>query len=373
MGLKGRLPMGWHRPSWLVLRSTASAHLQRLAVRAAEITCPQADRSAQGRDAGAVHLLQRGAMILLLLAVSSCAGSPPGAASRGQNPAPTSEVPTAAQPMTRLPPTTASPSPTARCGNQRAAGTVVLALPGGRRALLAVPAGDDGQHRFGLVIALPGYGQTSEELAVQSRVPARAMAAGVLAVLPQGAGSAKSWNFSGTTGHDDVGFLSTLVTQLAATECADPGHVVITGISDGGDMAAFAACALPGRFRAVVTVAASFDPPVGCHPMRIVAVHGDADPVDPYGGGPDGRPGYPAIPPAAAAIAAWAASDGCPTATTTTVAPHIVANTYPCGAQLVTVHGGGHTWPAGAPVNPSLGVTTGDYDATATILRLAST
>jgi polyhydroxybutyrate depolymerase len=243
-------------------------------------------------------------------------------------------------------------------------------LPGGRRALLAIPAGDDGHHRLGLVIGLPGYGRTSEELAAQSRIPSRAMAAGVLAVLPQGAGPERSWNFTGTTGHNDLAFLTALVTRLTATECADPARVVITGISDGGDMAGFAACALPGRFRAVVTVAASFLPRAGCRTTRIIAVHGDADPVDPYRGGPDGRPGYPAIPPAASAIAAWAAVDGCRTAATRVVARHIVTTTYPCGAGLVTVRGGGHTWPGGAPVDASLGVTTGEYDATATALGL---
>ena len=87
--------------------------------------------------------------------------------------------------------------------------------------------------------------------------------------------------------------------------------------------------------------------------------------MDPYRGKP-GPPGYLPTPPATAAIAAWAALDGCRTAVTTRVAPHIAVITYPCGAQLVTVNGGGHTWPGGAPVNPSLGVTTvaypGDYD-----------
>src|SRR5674476_1282617 len=39
------------------------------------------------------------------------------------------------------------------------------------------------------------------------------MAAGMLAVLPQGAGPAKSWNLSDTTGNDDVALLSALVTQ----------------------------------------------------------------------------------------------------------------------------------------------------------------
>jgi polyhydroxybutyrate depolymerase len=319
---------------------------------------PAAHSQVRGGDAGAVHPLKRGVLFLLLLAVAGCARSPLEA-SDGQHPGLTSAVPTPAR----------ATAPPPRCGNQRAAGVVVLALPGGRRALLAIPAGD-GHHRLRLVMALPGYGQTSEELAAQSRVPARAIAAGVLAVIPEGAGSARSWSFSGTTGHDDLGFLSALVTQMAATDCADPGRVVITGISDGGDMAAFAACALPGRFQAVVTVAASFDPPVGCHRTRIVAIHGDADPVDPFGGGPDGRPGYPVIPPAVAAIAAWAARDGCPSVATTTVAPHISVTRYPCGAELVTVHGGGHTWPGGAPVNPRLGVTSNEYDATATILGL---
>jgi polyhydroxybutyrate depolymerase len=195
------------------------------------------------------------------------------------------------------------------------------------------------------------------------------MAAGMLAVLPQGAGPDKSWELSGKTSNEDVALLSALVARLVATECADPDRVVITGISDGGDMAVFAACALPGRFLAVVTVAASIDPRAGCQRIRIVAVHGDADPVDPYRGKP-GLPGYAATPPAAAAIAAWAALDGCGTAATTRVAPHIVTTTYPCGVQLVTVRGGGHTWPGGAPVNPALGVTTSEYDATATILAL---
>ena len=310
-----------------------------------------------------MHLPLHGAAILLLMAVAGCAGSRPAAVSGGRIPGTTSPAPTAV--LTTAPP----PSPGPNCGHARVAGTVVRALPGGRRALFAVPAGDDGHHRLPLVIGLPGYGRTAEELATLSRIPARAMAAGVLAVLPQGAGHVPSWNLSGTTDNGDVWFLSALVTKLAATDCADPARVVITGISDGGDMAVFAACAMPGRVQAVVTVAASIDPREGCHRLQIVAIHGDADLVDPYRGKP-GPPGYLPTPPATAAIAAWAALDGCRTAVTTRVAPHIAVITYPCGAQLVTVNGGGHTWPGGAPVNPSLGVTTGEYDATATILAL---
>jgi polyhydroxybutyrate depolymerase len=310
-----------------------------------------------------VHIQPQGVAILLLLAVAGCAGSPPAAVPPGLRPASTSPAPTAV--LTTAPPPTTSPG----CGRKHVAGTTVLALPGGRRALFAVPPGQDGHHRLPLLIGLPGYGQTSEDLAAQSRIPARATAAGMLAVLPQAAGPNKSWDLSGNTSNDDVALLSALLTRLATTECADPERVVITGISDGGDMAVFAACALPGTFRAVVTVAASIGPREGCARIRIIAVHGDADDVDPYQGKP-GPPGYLATPPAAVAIGAWAALDGCRTAATTRVAPHIVATTYPCGAQLITVNGGGHTWPGGAPVDPSLGVTTSEYDATARILTL---
>ncbi len=277
------------------------------------------------------------AAIVLLLAISACGGPHPRLARSGLNTMSalagpsamsssalptavvstgTSQLPLAVETSRRLSSTTATPQLTGRatssisagCGVGRAAGTTVLVLPGGRRALLAVPGGDTGRRRLGLVIGLPGYGQTPEQFAAQSRLPARAMAAGVLAVLPQGAGPARSWNFSGTTGYDDRAFLSTLITRLVTTECADAARIVITGISDGGVMAAFAACSLHVSFRAVVTVAASTEPRLGCRPMRMIAVHGDADPLDPYSGGPDGRRGYPAAPAAIPAIAAWAAT-----------------------------------------------------------------
>jgi len=46
--------------------------------------------------------------------------------------------------------------------------------------------------------------------------------------------------------------------------------------------------------------------------------------------------------------------------------------TLPAGRRghSALVNSGGHTWPGGAPVNPSLGVTTSDYGATATIRAL---
>jgi polyhydroxybutyrate depolymerase len=254
------------------------------------------------------------------------------------------------------------------CRPKRNGRVGVLTLPTGRRALLAVPEGDG---RRAAVVALAGYGQTAEQLASQTRLLARGVAAGVVVVIVEGAGPKRSWNFTGATGYDDLGLLGRVRLLLSTDECVDRDRVVLTGLSDGGDMAAVAGCALPRMFRAVVTVAASTRPRSGCLPVRILAIHGDADPLDPYNGGPDGRTGYPAIPPAREAIADWARVDGCTTARDRLTSPTVRIRSFACGAELVTLEGGGHAWPGGLAVRPSLGRTSSAYDATAAVLRLA--
>lgn len=326
---------------------------------------------ARTRDAGAVSVIRRAAVLLVPLLLGGCAAGVGAAGPTSAALTPRTATPVATSTTTAQTPTaTPTPTPTLTCGSGRPAGTVWLTMPGGRRVMVAVPAGDTGHRLLPVVIALPGYGRTSQEMADQSRIPARASEAGVISVIPQGTGTAKAWDLVSRSNNADVTFLHDLVGRLVAQECADPARIVITGISDGGDMAAIAACALPGTFRALVTVAASIKPRPGCRPTRILAIHGDADPLDPYSGGADGRPGYPAIPPALPAIAAWAELDGCATATTTQIAAHIVRVRYACGPELIIVKGGGHTWPGGAPVSPSLGVTTTEYDATAAIFGL---
>ena len=54
-------------------------------------------------------------------------------------------------------------------------------------------------------------------------------------------------------------------------------------------------------------------------------------------------PSHLATPPSSRGHSGPGCLDGCPTTATTGVAPHIAVTTYPYGAQLVTVNGGGHT------------------------------
>jgi hypothetical protein len=102
----------------------------------------------------------------------------------------------------------------------------------------------------------------------------------------------------------------------------------------------------------VLTVAGSIDPRTGCHPIRIVIVHGDTDALDPYGG-PVGPPGYPAIPQVGAAIAEWAGPNGCSTPVTIGCPAHR-SHRIPLRRPAHPVHGRGHTWPGDAPVDPRL-------------------
>lgn len=259
------------------------------------------------------------------------------------------------------------------CGTPRPAGITTLALPGGRQSLLAIPPGDDGRHRLPLVIAYHGYAETPQDLMAETGLADRGEAAGVLVAFPLGLGNPPAWDFPGGIGPDDVAFTAALISRLDGSYCADPTSTVLTGLSDGGLMAITAGCALRGEVRAVLVAAANRLPPPRCG-VPLVALHGDADPLDPFHGGFDSRPGYGGpIPGTAAAAAAFAAQRGCTIATRTQLAATVTATVYPgCAVTLITIHGGGHTWPGGPPEPASRGATSQAYDATGAVLALAT-
>jgi polyhydroxybutyrate depolymerase len=228
-----------------------------------------------------------------------------------------------------------------------------------------------------VVVSFHGYGQSAAQQDTMTGLPAATRAAGVVLLTPEGV--AARWNFPrrAAIGPDDVAFTRALLAAVPATVCRPAGTVLVTGISDGGDMAVAVACAAPSAVTAVVAVAPSVTPTCPALPPTVVEVHGTADPIVPFGGGGGDRP-----PPfqdtearsATARAAGWAATEGCgPTATTTRPAADLVAVRWPCAGrsvELLEVVGGGHTWPGAAPT-PSLGATTHSLDASAAVTRLA--
>lgn len=158
-------------------------------------------------------------------------------------------------------------------------------------------------------------------------------------------------------GVDDVGFLVTLVDQLATEYGIDRRRVFATGMSAGGFMVNRLACQRADVFSAVVPVAATLGTGVPCapsQPVSVLQVHGTADPVVPFDGGPMVGRGGPSVIEAAPALAQrWRDLDGCPPPTTQGDGPGVTRFTSAgCAGgtevSFVRVEGGGHTWPVGA-------------------------
>ena len=218
-----------------------------------------------------------------------------------------------------------------------------------RTYVLHVPPGLE--HPSGLVINLHGAGQTGAEQAAVTNYNAVANQYGFVVAYPDGIDM--SWadgrgaSVPDRDGVDDVGFLSALIGQLAGDFAIPPGRVFVTGMSAGAFMANRLACDRADLVSAVVPVAGTLGAGVACNPSRpvsVMAVHGTADPVVPFDGGPMvGRGGPSDIISAPALADRWRAIDGCS-------APAGVAATGCADGTevvLVSIAGAGHTWPIG--------------------------
>ncbi|MDB6163595.1 MAG: lpqC [Xanthomonadaceae bacterium] len=120
---------------------------------------------------------------------------------------------------------------------------------------------------------------------------------GFIAVYPQGYDG--HWNdckvmgpFAAKREHiDDVGFLHALVARLVRDRNADPTHVYVTGVSNGGSMALRLALQAPDFARAYAAVSASVPTPGNMavtptdQPVSVLLMNGTGDPFNPWRGG----------------------------------------------------------------------------------------
>ena len=227
-----------------------------------------------------------------------------------------------------------------------------------------------------LILDFHGSGSNAVQQAAYSQVPARGGAAGYLVATPDALGG--RWDLARPgTATADRAFVTDLVADLAGRYCLDRARVFATGISLGSQFAAILACDPSNRIAAVALVAADYLIRPCTGPVPVLAFHGTADPVVPYGNGGTGRsvPGIPVVG-VQENLAAWARLDGCrPTPAVTRPAAGIVRQAWRqcAGASSVTLYtvtGGGHTWP-GSPVVLSaaaFGPTTEAVSATGLLL-----
>jgi len=213
-----------------------------------------------------------------------------------------------------------------------------------------------------LVLNLHGAGMTSGEQAALTDYNAVADQYGFVVAYPDGIdlswADGRGASVPDQQGIDDVGFLAALIDRLSAEYGIVPGRVFVTGMSAGAFMANRLACERADLISAIAPVAGTLGAGVPCAPSRPVSVlqiHGTADPVVPYnGGGMVGRGGPSDIVSAPAMAALWAALDRCPGALAAEPpGPGEIHRSVAAGCAggtevaLVSINGGGHTWPAG--------------------------
>jgi polyhydroxybutyrate depolymerase len=253
------------------------------------------------------------------------------------------------------------------CGQRATPGSAMYSLQSGghtRQVIVHVPAHYTGKARVPLVLNLHGSEATAQAQELFSGMDATSDADGFIVAYPQAlipAGSGYDWNIPGVpllggqnppaNAADDVSFLTNLVTVLAAKYCVDPSRVYVTGMSGGGRMASQLACDASQIFAAVAPVAGlRFPSPCpAARPVPVIAFHGTADPVDPFGGNGQAYWTY-SVPTAAQR---WAAKDGCQAVSPRTVKSSGYTLTEYDGCQsgaaveLYAVSGEGHEWPGG--------------------------
>jgi polyhydroxybutyrate depolymerase len=183
---------------------------------------------------------------------------------------------------------------------------------------------------------------------------------------------------------DDVGLAAALVDHLAATAGVDRDRVYATGFSNGAMFCHRLASERPGLVAAIAPVAGTMPVPLldaeRPRPVPVLIVHGTADPVVAYEGGPVmADPARGRVASVEQTAARWRAANRCRPEPAVEDLPHRdpsdatrirVATWRPIdddGADVVvaTVDGGGHTWPGGLQYQPQrvIGPVAGDVHA----------
>ncbi len=224
-----------------------------------------------------------------------------------------------------------------------------------------------------IVVFLPGTGGTAEWTAQETRLPSFATREGFVLIVPEALRprpdlppkfltNPPRWNDGSPaanaelqTDHDDVGFLSLVLTDALARTSVDPRRVYLTGFSNGAGMAFRFAAERCGLVAAVAPVAGHcwVSPQVIPRPVPTLFVIGSVDPLLPYRGGAVELPwGNKLVhkPPVLTTLEGWAVMNSCsPTSVLDVDANGVREELFPGPVEFraVTVEDLGHHWPGG--------------------------
>jgi len=277
------------------------------------------------------------------------------------------------------------------CGHTAAPGSATYSLQSGghtRQVIVHVPANYSGKTKVPLVLNLHGSESDAQAQEVFSGMDVTSDADGFIVAYPQALiadGGGYEWNIPGVSlpgGQDppadaanDVTFLTSLVSVLAANYCVDTHRVYATGMSGGGRMASQLGCDASQTFAAVAPVSGlRFPSPCpAARSVPVIAFHGTADDVDPFEGNGQAYWTY-SVPTAAQR---WAAKDGCQTSSPRRVTStgYLLTDYQGCASnaavELYAVANEGHEWPGGpampASITRALGPQSDAVDANNTM------
>lgn len=179
---------------------------------------------------------------------------------------------------------------------------------------------------------------------------------------------------------DDVGFLSRVIDEVSKQYDVDPARVYAAGHSNGAIMAYRLACELSDTIVAIGVQAGSLevDTCAPSQPVSVIHIHGTADQNLPIDGGMGKGISRIAFRPPRDAVTTFAAADGCPASSVTTVSPDnpdVTTEAWtPChggaAVEFVKVHGASHAWMGHPSARAARGLTGApymDYDSSAAI------
>ena len=267
-------------------------------------------------------------------------------------------------------------------------------LSGGLRRVfqLEVPADYTGKEPFALVLGLHPLSVSYTYMPSVVRFSNNAPKYDFIGVAPSGLLSSGTayWDAAPTAQNYDVTFIATLIDHLESWLCINTSEVFSTGISNGAQMSSLLGCRLRTKITAIAPVEGEeYLTPCRGKPEPILAFHGTADPVLPYGGGglnatriadlyyfhghePAGLPAPMGID---RSMEDWARHNGChPRPKTVRISSQVQKRTWTdCKAATVLyiVDGGGHGWP-GQPIPATakvFGPETTQIDATNLMMR----
>ena len=245
-----------------------------------------------------------------------------------------------------------------------------------RLYLVHVPKGYDLKQPAPVVLALHGAMMNGPMMAWFSGLNEKADEAGFIVVYPSGAGSGPflAWNAGGFRGKlaeraaDDVAFIDKLLDDLGAEVKVDGKRVFACGMSNGAMMCYRLAAELSTRITAIAPVAGTIaiEESKPKRPVPVLHFHGTKDTLVPFETAKGKTPSFMKLRSVQESIQTWVNLDGCDEKPKTEVLSKdgdelkVTRATYGGGKNgaeviLVTIEGGGHTWPGMTPPANFLG------------------